>query len=306
MSATRTVSKAQLALCAAVLISVLAASPAVCQNTLQVMPPRPLPMITSSASRPVVLVTDRNGEPIPYASVSVGGGSVRITDMNGQLQLTAAGGDSLRLVVRRIGYREHDMKVGRASPTGPFLVELSRVAQNLDAVQVAGRVSSPLQHSGFYDRMLQVQRGAIVGEFYTPEMLSAKSSGRFSALLQGSKFVKFATIRGKMVLLGRSVGVNASSSDRCNMTVIVDGMRINGDIPASANSTSGPVTSLKMRENIRTQDELYVAIDEVVSGGEVSAIEVYPSNANAPASLQPLTGGGSCGIVAIWTGGRQR
>lgn len=270
-----------------------------------VTPVRPPVITTSTANRPVVLVVDQNAQPVPYATVSVAGGTNRITDANGELQLNGIGQDSLRLIVRRIGYREHDQKVARGAPSDPVRVQLVRVAQSLDAVEVKGEVKSPLQLNGFYERMLDVQRGATVGEFFTPEMLQARPSNRFSALVQGSRFLRFQTVRGKMVLLGRSPGANNSSSEFCNMSVVLDGMKIQGDIEASFAAGGGP-TSMQSNSQARTQDSRYVAIDDLVSGGDVSAIEVYPSNANAPVRLQPLTGGGSCGIVAIWTGGRQR
>lgn len=257
-----------------------------------VTPVRPPVITASTANRPVVLVVDQNGQPVPYATVSVAGGTNRITDANGELQLNGIGQDSLRLIVRRIGYREHDLKVGRAGDTEPFRVQLARVAQSLEPVEVKDRIKSPLELTGFYDRMLEVQRGAIVGEFYTPEMLQSRASARFTGLVQGSRYLRFQLVRGKMVLLGRGPGANYRSSEYCNMNVLLDGMRMQGDIGRMSGG--------------RSQDESYVAIDELVSGGEVAAIEIYPSTANAPARLQPLTGGGSCGIVAIWTGGRQR
>lgn len=295
---------------AALLVAVPGTTTVSAQNTLQAMPPKSAPMIASTANRPVVVVTDKNGEPIPYATVSLGGGATRITDTNGELQLNGVSADSVRLIVKRIGFREHDMKVGRPAPEAPFRVALNRVAQSLDAVEVKAKETSPLQRTGFYERMLDVQRGATVGEFFTPEMLQARSSGRFSNLVQGSKFLKFQNIQGKMVLLGRSVGANSGSGDYCNMNVVLDGMRINGNIEprytsSPANVGGGAPASGPLAPR-RTQDDLYVAIDELVSGGEVTAIEVYPSTANAPSKLQPLTGGGSCGLVAIWTGGRQR
>jgi hypothetical protein len=48
-----------------------------------------------------------------------------------------------------------------------------------------------------------------------------------------------------------------------------------------------------------------IGFDEITSVGAVMAIEIYPSMANAPAELVPLTGGGSCGIIALWTGQRR-
>ena len=43
----------------------------------------------------------------------------------------------------------------------------------------------------------------------------------------------------------------------------------------------------------------------LIPASEVMAIEVYPSTANAPVELIPLTNRGSCGIVAIWLGPRR-
>jgi hypothetical protein len=58
----------------------------------------------------------------------------------------------------------------------------------------------------------------------------------------------------------------------------------------------------RQRINILLTPEGAVPIDDLVSGRSVAAIEIYASTANAPAELIPLTGNGSCGIVAIWTG----
>jgi hypothetical protein len=47
-----------------------------------------------------------------------------------------------------------------------------------------------------------------------------------------------------------------------------------------------------------------VHLDMLAHGREIAAIEVYGSTANAPSELIPLTGRGSCGLIAVWTGGR--
>lgn len=47
------------------------------------------------------------------------------------------------------------------------------------------------------------------------------------------------------------------------------------------------------------------APDEYIGSQAVMAIEIYPSTANAPAELIPVTANGSCGIVAFWTGPRR-
>ncbi len=45
--------------------------------------------------------------------------------------------------------------------------------------------------------------------------------------------------------------------------------------------------------------------DDYLGSHEVMAIEIYPSTANAPFELIPVTAQGSCGIVAFWTGPRR-
>jgi hypothetical protein len=57
-----------------------------------------------------------------------------------------------------------------------------------------------------------------------------------------------------------------------------------------------------------TDPRRIVPIDDILSPTSIAAIEIYASAANAPAELIPLVGAaqsGSCGIVAIWTGGRR-
>lgn len=62
----------------------------------------------------------------------------------------------------------------------------------------------------------------------------------------------------------------------CRMQLVLDGKLIEGNTP-----------------------------DDLISSSEVMAIEVYPSTANAPVELIPVTYNGSCGIVAFWTGPRR-
>jgi hypothetical protein len=97
-----------------------------------------------------------------------------------------------------------------------------------------------------------------------------------SSLLRGRRTIIVSVSKGepqaRTIVLGRG---------GCAMTVLVDGQRINLDL---------------------TKLERAVPIDELVSGRTVAAVEIYPSTANAPSELIPLTGGGSCGIIAIWTG----
>ena len=155
---------------------------------------------------------------------------------------------------------------------------LGALAQTLSEVTVVERgVRTPLELTGFYDRVLRAQRGAFNADFVTPEELDARRGVRPTDLFQGRRFVSIARTPGarpQAYLIGRG---------RCKMTVYLDGRLLRSE---------GGV----------------LALDDLLDANAVSAIEIYASAANAPAELIPLTGAaqaGACGIVAIWTGGRR-
>jgi hypothetical protein len=127
--------------------------------------------------------------------------------------------------------------------------------------------------------MLRAQRGAFNAEFVTPEELEARPSTRLIDFFRGRRVLKVAGAGRGAYLVGRSDG-----RSECPVSVFVDGMLLR---PLTRN---GPVV-----------------IDDFVDLNVVSAIEMYASAAQAPGELIPLVGSarqGSCGVVAIWTGGR--
>jgi hypothetical protein len=221
----------------------------------------------------IVQVRSLDGAPIPYAVVSVGAGTPRVADADGRAVLPPQTGDDVRLRVRRIGYLEFDGPAPRDS-AGARTIVLAPAARDLDAVTITAGEDSPLRRSGFYDRIAMAQAGAYTAEFITPEEIRERNPSRATQLLAGRRAVNLAVSREatpRTIAMGRG---------GCPMTVLVDGQRINIDLtPEGA-----------------------VPIDDLVHGRAVAAIEIYASNANAPAELVPLTGGGSCGIIAIWTG----
>jgi hypothetical protein len=208
--------------------------------------------------------------------------------------------------VRRLGYREFRGTVERSADANEFLVRLSSLVPTLDRVIVDARASSPLARTGFYDRVERVQRGAIVGEFITPEELDERNPSQMSDAVIGSRSVRvrYLTSRRVAVLTGRG---------GCAMTILVDKMRLNNtaqDVAREGDATS--ISNLERTQvySIRADslDKVLGAnpsIDVLVAGREIMAIEMYTSMANAPAELVQLTGGGSCGLVAIWTGPRK-
>ncbi len=239
--------------------------------------------VALSGQGAVVQVVDSSGVPIPFAIVAISGGTSRLVDSTGQVRFTGLKGNNLKLRVQRMGYTPFDGAV--TVDDGVFRVVLVRITQELEEVRVIAERNTPLSRNGFYDRMLRVQRGAIVGEFITPEELNQRRPMQVSNILTGRRYVTVRRegARGRATLAGRG--------GQCGMTILVDGQRMNGVLqPGQGGGYRG---------------DMNLTIDELVEAGSVAAIEIYASMANAPAELIPLTGGGSCGIIAVWTGGRQ-
>lgn len=260
------------------------------------------PLLAQGGRDRVVRVVDDRGNPVPYAVVAAGKATPRVADDSGVVTVSRDRSVEIEIWARRIGYREFRAPVTPDAETGVYRVTMLPLASTVDAVVVSERASTPLTRSGFYDRVERVQKGAIVGEFITPEELDSRRISNSSDALQGRRYarVTYAGIRRIPLILGRG---------GCGMSIVVDGQRMNDtaqDLVEQGSATS--IQNLQRAQGGGRREEEKIAgspsIDELVSGREIAAIEIYPSMANAPAELVQLTGGGSCGLVAIWTGGR--
>lgn len=232
------------------------------------------PPLAVPANRSLLLVTNEGAQPLPYATIS-NGSSVQATDEFGRLILNS-NSDTVQLVVRRMGHEAFSGKIGRASTEAPFRVMLRPVSQQLNTVNVrATRDKSPLALTGFYERMADAKRSAVVGEFLTPEILDSRPSIRMSEMLRVSRYLHFINFKGHQVMLG---------AGECEMTVMLDGSRVVGD--------QGKGTP--------------VYIDELLAANEVMGVEIYRSTTSVPAALLPMSSDRpTCGVVAIWTGARR-
>lgn len=251
------------------------------------------------AQRTTVVVRDGTGAAVPYAFVAPATGTAATADSAGRATLGLRGRDSIFVRVRRIGYTPVDRWVRLPAPD-TLEFTLGRVVQQLDAVEVVGARDTPLARRGFYERMERVRRGATVGHFITPEQLELQLPMNLSQALRDARYVSFNRVGpGRDVLLGRG---------GCPMNIVVDGMYVQGtaqdevveQVPTSINR-SGTFRPSMGRGGANLD------INALVGGNEIAAIEIYPSVANAPYELQAAvsSGRGSCGIVAIWTGGRK-
>jgi hypothetical protein len=226
--------------------------------------PRQIAAIETEATRPptMLYVVDADSIPIPYAMVTLGNNAPRAADSTGRVLLGSEDRLTMDARAQRIGYRPYNGKLTRTGIDKPFTLVLEHAGNQLGAVRTIAPRHTMLSRTGFYDRMTQVKRGAILGEFISPEELDLRLvGGSVANVLYGRQYVT--------VMSGQLYG-----RGNCRMQVLVDGKRTEG------NSIGVP-------------------------GNEVMAIEIYPSTANAPAELIPLTLRGSCGIVAIWTGPRR-
>jgi hypothetical protein len=252
--------------------------------------------VTSAVSRAgaqsVVRVLDRDSIPVPFALVQVKGGAERVADSLGRVRLAQDLAPGTTLQVRRLGYAPF-MGPAVEGRDRELVVLLEPVRRELEAVRTVAPRSTALSRTGFYDRMQRVQQGAIVGWFVTPEELEQRKVMQVSRALQGVGSTRIARhTDGRPIVTGRG---------DCPMTVLVDGQRQQHLLKGTPQRAP---TSLSGRGRVDDSGGSQ-SVDELVEGGSVMAIEIYPSAANAPAELIQLTGGGSCGIVAIWTGPRQ-
>lgn len=254
-----------------------------------------------------VRVLDQRGAPVSHAVLDVGGGRPRIADDSGRITMHFDS-DTTTVRVRRMGFSPFFGPVSRVVGS-EVTVTLTSAAQPLAAVTVeTKRDKTPLERSGFYDRVLRAQRGAYNAEFVTPEELDSRPMSRVSDAFRGKRFIKVvpAGPRGS-VLQGRA---------GCAVTVLLDGQPVRGNgkwveplvsnLPGPTGSKDGK-TGQAARADVSTGGGTYgrsaaLIIDDIVNIGSVAAIEMYASANSAPAEL--MTNWTPCGVVAIWTGAR--
>lgn len=254
------------------------------------------------AQRTTVVVRDGSGAAVAYAYIAPASGAAVTADSAGRAEMQLRGRDSLFVRVRRIGYTPLDRWVRLPAPDTVVLT-MGRVVQTLDAMRVVSSRDTPLGQRGFYDRMDRVQRGATVGHFITPEQLELQLPLTLVQSLRTARYVSINRVGpGRDVLLGRG---------GCPMNIVVDGMLVQGtaqdevveQVPTSIRR-EGTYRPPSMGRNGMSSN---LDINNLVGGNEIAAIEIYPSVANAPFEMQAAvsSGRGTCGIVAIWTGGRR-
>ena len=233
----------------------------------------------SGQGRTVRVVAD-NGQPIMYANVTLEGATARITDEKGEIHLGPGKRQTFTARVSRIGFAPWYGKVDLPS-VATMTVTLPQVAQTLARVTVNGsqEIKNPLQLTGFYDRWMMRQKGALSAVFVGPEELEFRHPAKITSMLGGLNGVQIR----KLAMKGSGdddnlVAYSTTSSNimqMCPMAVLIDGH----------------------------QEPPPVFIDRVVDANAVMAIEVYDRGGNMPIGLD--ANDTACGVIAFWTGSRK-
>jgi hypothetical protein len=215
-------------------------------------------------------VVDTLGVPVPFAHVSVFNGEENtVADDDGHFRIDRLALKRTRFGVRRIGYEPVFFDLD--APVAATVEVEVRMRQNvpiLTTVEVGDDVRTPLQREGFYDRM-----AAGHGLFVTPEMIAAMQPARATDAL--------AVIPNVVVHKRGPRTRVTTASQQCEYALLVDKIRVGQ--PGSRVRSTSP--------------------DEAVSGMDIYAIEVYPSNRGLPAQFLGMTTEDGCGTIIIWTKG---
>jgi len=260
------------------------------------------PSVAHAQMRKLRVITV-DSTPIVYAYVAVEGGVGQITDEHGEVSLGAGKKTPLTVRVQRIGYQPWFGKLDLPDTGATLIVQLPRIAQNLAAVNV--KVSTEnrlLQMSGFYDRWMMRQKGALSAVFIGPEELEFRHPDKITNVLRGLNGVTLRrSCEGEQVAF--------SSAGQCQMAILVDGVRqcpsrgCNMGGGASVFSSGAQSSRPECDKDNNVNATTAVILDQILDASDVAAIEVYNRGGNVPVSLSASDQ--SCGILAFWTGSRK-
>ena len=225
-------------------------------------------------------VVDNGGSPVFSAEVGlIERDSVvrRVrSDSAGKFTLDALTAPELTLRVRRVGYQPQELtvRVTKAGRTATVFVQLERAVAALDTVRVADD-SAP---EPVNPRLIAFRERASTnsfGKYITEEMLARLRPHNPSDAFRGVSgvIIRPAPPRryGNIVRLrGCGLPGKGESPEKVGPLIWLDGVRLPG-----------------------------AEIDEVTTGDDIAAIEIYPSFSGVPAQYFDRTA--VCGTILIWT-----
>lgn len=219
------------------------------------------------------VVADSGGRTVAYVTLDGGPKYRTVTNAVGEFRFSLPTNVGLEISVRRIGFLPTKVRVEPgADTTIRVTIEQLAVLMTTQIVRAQQQIRT-LETRGFYLRLQDQERGALVGEFITPEEIEMRNPQRVSQLLEQRRGIQVRRANSCQVI---TTCYRVFGPGGCAATVYLDNQRLNridgGDVPA---------------------------IDELIPVSGVSAIEVYPRGSSAPPRFQPLSG--TCAIVVIWT-----
>ncbi len=214
-------------------------------------------------------VVDSANKPIPFAHVVWGDAQQIITTTDsGSFALADIPAGKTRFTVRRIGYVPVDFDLLlKPGVLKPVVINLVSVASELSEVMVEAHKApddDSLRAARFEATGFFDRRAHIPGYFIPPDEVERRRPTYVSDLMFGVPGV---------VLVGRPHTSSlryVSAGQRCRLQLYLDGH------PASDG-------------------------DDFVSGGDIKAIEVYPSLLTASERFLPSPLKGYCGSIVVWT-----
>jgi hypothetical protein len=224
------------------------------------------------------VVTDSGGRTVAYVSLDGGAKFRTITNAVGEWRFLVPTNAGFDINVRRIGFLSTKVRVEPgADTTIRITIQQLAVLMTTQVVRAQQQIRT-LELRGFYERMLESQRGALVGAFILPEEIEMRNPQRVSQLIEGRQGVQARRFGAcnNIATCYRIMGPGG-----CAATVFLDGQRLNRLADASGNANAAP------------------SVDELIPVSSVSGVEVYSRGALAPSKYQSL--GGTCAIVLIWT-----
>lgn len=259
-----------------------------------------IPAVALSQARKLKIIAPDN-TPIPYAYVTVEGGIGQISDENGEVGFGAGKKQTLTVRVQRIGYQPWFAKLELPDTAATLTVPLAPIAQSLSAVTVKGAAAvKSLQLTGFYDRWMMRQKGALSAVFIGPEELEFRHPDKITNMLRGLNGVHFIrSCEGEQVAF--------SNANSCQMAIVIDGVQQcpSGGCKGGMGGTFSSAQSSK--KNCDSQSNLNsttaVIIDQILNAGDVAGIEVYNRGGNMPSSISVPDQ--KCGVLVFWTGARK-
>ena len=139
-------------------------------------------------------VMDSGGQRVSYVNVDAGPRYRTLANASGEFRLIVPSKERLDIAVRRIGYLPGKILIEPGADT-TVTVSLQRLAVLLTTQVVrAQQQVRTLEMRGFYERMAESQRGALVGEFITPEEIEMRNPQRVTQLLEQRRGIRVQTI----------------------------------------------------------------------------------------------------------------